>query len=119
MYLFRPAPGWSRYRTPIDGYYQCGSGTHPGGCATCAAERGGHPSTREHSARTASGRQPATAQPGGVNWLSVSSAPCGSRMTASLVHMVSADDSTTAPCCSAVATLPSRSATVKRTSHPG
>ncbi len=32
MYMFRPAPGWSRYRTPIDGYYQCGSGTHPGGC---------------------------------------------------------------------------------------
>ena len=32
MYFFRPAPGWSNYRTPIDGYYQCGSGTHPGGC---------------------------------------------------------------------------------------
>ena len=32
MYVFRPAPGWSQYRTPIDGYYQCGSGTHPGGC---------------------------------------------------------------------------------------
>jgi phytoene dehydrogenase-like protein len=32
MYFFRPAPGWSRYRTPIRGYYQCGSGTHPGGC---------------------------------------------------------------------------------------
>ena len=32
MYLFRPAPGWNQYRTPIAGYYQCGSGTHPGGC---------------------------------------------------------------------------------------
>jgi phytoene dehydrogenase-like protein len=32
MYFFRPAPGWAQYRTPIDGYYQCGSGTHPGGC---------------------------------------------------------------------------------------
>jgi phytoene dehydrogenase-like protein len=32
MFVFRPAPGWSQYRTPIDGYYQCGSGTHPGGC---------------------------------------------------------------------------------------
>ncbi|HLX35339.1 MAG TPA: NAD(P)/FAD-dependent oxidoreductase [Candidatus Limnocylindrales bacterium] len=32
MYFFRPAPGWSQYRTPIHGYYQCGSGTHPGGC---------------------------------------------------------------------------------------
>ena len=32
MFLFRPAPGWNQYRTPIKGYYQCGSGTHPGGC---------------------------------------------------------------------------------------
>jgi phytoene dehydrogenase-like protein len=32
MYFFRPAPGWSQYRTPVSGYYQCGSGTHPGGC---------------------------------------------------------------------------------------
>jgi phytoene dehydrogenase-like protein len=32
MFFFRPAPGWSQYRTPIAGYYQCGSGTHPGGC---------------------------------------------------------------------------------------
>ena len=34
MFFFRPAPGWSQYRTPIDGYYQCGSATHPGGCVT-------------------------------------------------------------------------------------
>ena len=34
MYFFRPALGWSRYRTPIEGYYQCGSGTHPGGCVS-------------------------------------------------------------------------------------
>lgn len=32
MYFCRPAPGWNQYRTPIRGYYQCGSGTHPGGC---------------------------------------------------------------------------------------
>ncbi len=32
MFFLRPAPGWSQYRTPIEGYYQCGSGTHPGGC---------------------------------------------------------------------------------------
>ena len=32
MWVFRPAPGYSDYRTPIEGYYQCGSGTHPGGC---------------------------------------------------------------------------------------
>jgi len=34
MYFFRPAPGWNQYRTPIDGYFQCGSGTHPGGCVS-------------------------------------------------------------------------------------
>jgi len=39
MYLFRPAPGWNQYRTPIAGYYQCGSGTHPGGCVMGAPGR--------------------------------------------------------------------------------
>jgi phytoene dehydrogenase-like protein len=34
MYFMRPAPGYARYNTPIAGYYQCGSGTHPGGCVT-------------------------------------------------------------------------------------
>ncbi|MBT7691315.1 MAG: NAD(P)/FAD-dependent oxidoreductase [Longimicrobiales bacterium] len=34
LFLNRPAPGWNQYRTPIAGYYQCGSGTHPGGCVT-------------------------------------------------------------------------------------
>jgi phytoene dehydrogenase-like protein len=32
LFLNRPAPGWNQYRTPIAGYYQCGAGTHPGGC---------------------------------------------------------------------------------------
>ena len=36
LFLNRPAPGWNQYRTPIEGYYQCGSGTHPGGCVTGA-----------------------------------------------------------------------------------
>ncbi len=36
MFSFRPAPGYADYRTPIAGYYQCGSGTHPGGCVTGA-----------------------------------------------------------------------------------
>jgi len=39
MFFFRPAPGWSQYRTPISGYYQCGSGTHPGGCVMGAPGR--------------------------------------------------------------------------------
>jgi phytoene dehydrogenase-like protein len=29
--FFRPAPGWARYRTPIDDLWLCGSGAHPGG----------------------------------------------------------------------------------------
>lgn len=39
MFFFRPAPGWNQYRTPIEGYYQCGSGTHPGGCVMGAPGR--------------------------------------------------------------------------------
>jgi phytoene dehydrogenase-like protein len=31
LFFLRPVPGYARYRTPIRGYYQCGSGTHPGG----------------------------------------------------------------------------------------
>lgn len=30
----RPVPGWERYRTPVDGLYLCGAGTHPGGGVT-------------------------------------------------------------------------------------
>jgi phytoene dehydrogenase-like protein len=39
MFFFRPAPGWAQYRTPLAGYYQCGSGTHPGGCVMGAPGR--------------------------------------------------------------------------------
>jgi phytoene dehydrogenase-like protein len=31
LFFLRPAPGWARYRTPIDNLYMCGSATHPGG----------------------------------------------------------------------------------------
>ncbi len=31
LFFLRPAPGYAQYRTPISHYYQCGSGTHPGG----------------------------------------------------------------------------------------
>jgi phytoene dehydrogenase-like protein len=37
--FMRPVPGWSRYRTPIDGLYLCGPGTHPGGGIAGAAGR--------------------------------------------------------------------------------
>lgn len=36
LLFMRPVPGWGRYRTPIDGLYLCGSGTHPGGGITGA-----------------------------------------------------------------------------------
>ncbi len=39
LFFFRPAVGWADYRTPIRGYYQCGSGTHPGGGITAAPGR--------------------------------------------------------------------------------
>ena len=31
LFFLRPRPEWARYKTPIRGYWQCGSGTHPGG----------------------------------------------------------------------------------------
>jgi phytoene dehydrogenase-like protein len=31
LFFLRPAAGYAKYRTPIGNYYQCGSGTHPGG----------------------------------------------------------------------------------------
>ena len=31
LFLGRPTPGSSNYRTPIKGLYLCGSGAHPGG----------------------------------------------------------------------------------------
>jgi phytoene dehydrogenase-like protein len=32
MSFFRPAPGRSQHRAPINGYHHRGSGAHPGGC---------------------------------------------------------------------------------------
>jgi phytoene dehydrogenase-like protein len=34
IFFMRPVPGWSRYHTPIENLYLCGSGTHPGGGVT-------------------------------------------------------------------------------------
>jgi phytoene dehydrogenase-like protein len=34
IFFMRPVPGWSRYRTPIENLFLCGSGTHPGGGVT-------------------------------------------------------------------------------------
>lgn len=34
FFFARPVAGWARYRTPIEGLYLCGAGTHPGGGTT-------------------------------------------------------------------------------------
>jgi phytoene dehydrogenase-like protein len=39
MFFLRPVPGWAQYATPVDGLYQCGSGTHPGGGVMGASGR--------------------------------------------------------------------------------
>ena len=36
LFFMRPVAGWARYRTPVDGLYLCGAGTHPGGGVTGA-----------------------------------------------------------------------------------
>ena len=36
LFFMRPLSGWSHYRTPINGLYLCGAGTHPGGGVTGA-----------------------------------------------------------------------------------
>ena len=39
MFFLRPTPAWARYRTPIEGLWQCGAGTHPGGGVMGASGR--------------------------------------------------------------------------------
>lgn len=36
LFFSRPLPGWAHYKTPIEGLYLCGAGTHPGGGVTGA-----------------------------------------------------------------------------------
>ena len=37
LFTMRPVLGWAQYRTPIDGLFLCGAGTHPGGGLTAAS----------------------------------------------------------------------------------
>ena len=39
LLFMRPVPGWSGHRTPIDGLYLCGPGTHPAAAITGASGR--------------------------------------------------------------------------------
>lgn len=36
VFFMRPVPGYAQYRSPIEGLYLCGAGTHPGGGVTGA-----------------------------------------------------------------------------------
>jgi phytoene dehydrogenase-like protein len=39
LFFLRPVRGFGHYRTPVRGFYLCGSGTHPGGGVTGASGR--------------------------------------------------------------------------------
>ncbi len=39
LFCMRPAPRWADFTTPLENYYQAGSGTHPGGGVTGASGR--------------------------------------------------------------------------------
>ena len=48
LFTMRPVLGWAQYRTPIDGLFLCGAGTHPGGGITAAS---GHNAARGNRSR--------------------------------------------------------------------
>src|SRR4051812_18322119 len=91
----------SRYLRLVPGARPAGAGGAGVGCRPSRRRAVGRPSRPR---LTGASHQPA----GGVNWLTVNSAPCGSRKRALRVHCSSADRSTVAPRSSAVATLSSR-----------
>lgn len=44
LFFMRPVPGYADYRSPVDGLYQCGASTHPGGAVSAV---NGHNAARE------------------------------------------------------------------------
>jgi phytoene dehydrogenase-like protein len=44
LFFMRPVPGFSQYRSPLEGLYLCGAGAHPGGGVTGAP---GHNAARQ------------------------------------------------------------------------
>jgi phytoene dehydrogenase-like protein len=60
LLFLRPLSGWARYRTPIEGLWLCGAGTHPGGGVMGACGR--NPAREILRARGTRAR----AQPGGT-----------------------------------------------------
>lgn len=59
LFSMRPTPGWSQYRTPIEGLYLCGAGAHPGGGVTGAP---GHNAAAQVLADRKRRRRPARRQ---------------------------------------------------------
>ncbi|HET7699146.1 MAG TPA: NAD(P)/FAD-dependent oxidoreductase [Vicinamibacterales bacterium] len=53
LFTMRPTLGWASYRTPIDGLFLCGSGTHPGGGLTGAPGRNAAREVLKSAPRTA------------------------------------------------------------------
>lgn len=52
LFTMRPTLGWASYRTPIDGLFLCGSGTHPGHGITGASGRNAAREILKHTPRT-------------------------------------------------------------------
>jgi phytoene dehydrogenase-like protein len=50
LFTMRPVLGWAQYRTPVEGLFLCGAGTHPGGGITAAS---GQNAAREIGAQLA------------------------------------------------------------------
>lgn len=55
LLFLRPIPGLSRYRTPIEGLWLCGAGTHPGGGVMGACGRNAAREILRGASRSASG----------------------------------------------------------------
>ncbi len=58
LLFLRPARGWAQYRTPIDGLYLCGAGTHPGGGVSGANGRNAARQVLRDAKRRSAGARP-------------------------------------------------------------
>ncbi len=59
MFSARPVLGHGNYRSPIDGLYMCGAGTHPGGGVTGAPGHNAAHEILKDAGRRKSGKRPA------------------------------------------------------------
>jgi phytoene dehydrogenase-like protein len=56
LFTMRPVLGWAQYRTPIEGLFLCGSGTHPGGGITAGSGQNAAREIASQLSRRASAR---------------------------------------------------------------